>query len=825
MRNKIRLLIWFIILLPGMVFAGVTGKLAGNVSDVETGEPLVGANVIVRGTDFGAATDQHGNFVILNIPPGTYAVQCNYIGYETQVIQEVRIMLDLTTRVQFEMQSGVLTGEEVLVTAETPMIQKDLTSSMSVVRQEEIEALPITEFTEALSMQAGVVGEGSSLNIRGGRSNEVAYLIDGMYVQDPLLGGLATNINNDAIQEMSLLSGTFNAEYGNALSGVVNIVTREGGQQYHGRAEVRTSQFGVERYADLEEFRVNGNLNGPVVFDWLRFFVSGEVNNRGSYLPFGHRNQMSGFGKLTYSGLSNFKVNAVYRASEGDRQGYSHSWKYIPDRYLYRETSSSQTGITLTHTVSNKFFYDVRFSSFHQTYYSGVGKDTSEYMAWNEAEYLPDAGDGTEFYSNADPPEMTDSETRTNNLRADFVWQIGERNEVKFGTDYKAHWLKLFYAYDPKRDNPYLNDYESNPYEFAGYIQDKVEFPFLVINLGVRYDYLNANASFRNNPLDSTSATSVKPRTQISPRIGIAHPVSDRTKLHFSYGHFFQNPEFQFLYENQQYDLGVREPLFGQADLDAERTIAYEVGVSHQFTDRVALDVTAYYKDVTGLIGTRYYPAFTDDAPNRYVGYTLYVNEDYANIKGFEINLDARPGKYFSGGLSYTYSVARGSASSETEQYPGTTESTRLYYLDFDKPHVFNASGSFTLDDNEGPTLFNRKILQNTDYSFIVRASSGYPYTPSGRDIGFVERNSLRRPSTYSIDAEIGKEFNLGSHVTARAFVEILNLTDHRNIVYVYPDTGDPDYTIVGGHSEEYMKNPSNYGPPRSVRIGAGFKF
>jgi len=813
------------LILPWYLQAGVTGKLAGTVIEAESGNPLVGANVIVQGTDFGAATDESGSFVILNIPPGDYTVQCNYIGYETQLQENVRIMVDLTTRITFNMQSGSLTGEQITVTAESPMIQKDLTSSMSVVRQDEIEALPISEFTQALSMQAGVVGEGSSLNIRGGRSNEVAYLIDGMYVQDPLLGGLATNINNDAIQEMSLLSGTFNAEYGNALSGVVNIVTREGGKKYGGRVEVRTSQFGVDRYADLEEFRTNGSLSGPLYFNWLRFFVSGELNKRGSYLPFGYRNNFSGFGKLTYSGLSNIKMNLMYRTSNGDRQGYSHSWKYIPDRYLYRETSSDQLALTMTHTISNSFFYDFRFSSFYQTYYSGVGKDTSEYMAWNEGEYLPDAGNGNEFYSNADPPEMTDSETRTNDFRLDFVWQIGERNEVKFGSEYKDHMVKLFYVYDPKRDNPYINDYRSKPFELAGYLQDKIEFPYLVINLGLRYDYLNANAEFRNNPLDSSSVTSVKPRTQISPRIGIAHPVSDRTKLHFSYGHFFQNPEFQYLYENQQYDLGVREPLFGQANLDAERTIAYEVGLSHQFTDRIALDVTAYYKDVTGLIGTRYYPAFSDDAPDRYVGYTLYVNEDYANIKGFEINLDARPGKYFGGGLSYTYSVAKGSASSETEQYPGTTESTRLYYLNFDKPHVFNASGTFTLNKNEGPMLFGAHILQNTDYSFIIRASSGYPYTPSGRDIGFVERNSLRRPATYSIDVEIGKEFLIGKNARIRAFAEILNLTDHRNILYVYPDTGDPDYTIVGDHSEEYMQDPSNYGPPRSIRLGVGFQF
>ena len=211
--------------------------------------------------------------------------------------------------------------------------------------------------------------------------------------------------------------------------------------------------------------------------------------------------------------------------------------------------------------------------------------------------------------------------------------------------------------------------------------------------------------------------------------------------FHFSYGHFFQNPEFQYLFENNQYDLNVREPLFGQANLDAERTISYEVGVSHQFSDRIAAHLTAYYRDITGLIGTRYYFPFVD---GRYTGYTLYVNEDYANVKGFEFTLDIRPDRYFSGGLTYTYMIAKGSASSETEQYPGKTESTQLYFLDFDRTHVINATASFQIPEGEGPIFFNTPLFQNMDLSIILRASSGAPYTPSGRDVLGISPSKLR---------------------------------------------------------------------------------
>ncbi|MDD5607156.1 MAG: TonB-dependent receptor [Ignavibacterium sp.] len=815
-------IISLVLLLPFFIYAGTTGKLAGTIKDAQTGEPLVGANVIIEGTNFGAATNLNGEYVILNISPGRYNVKFSFIGYETIAIQNVIIVVDQTTLLQIELNPQTIQVDEIVVTARTPLIQKDVTGSISVITREEIDALPVSTFTELLSLQAGVTGSGSNLHVRGGRSNEVAYMIDGTIVVDPLLGGLATDINNDAIQEMSLLSGTFNAEYGNALSGVVNIVTRDGSDKFSAKLEARTSEFGIDRYTSLHENRINGSISGPIVSPEFNFFLSGEVDKHGSYLPFGYNDTKSFFSKLTTNAIPFVKISLSNRGSVGKRQNYSHSYKYIPEQYLRKRTDSWQSTLGLTHTIANNFFYDVKASYFNQGYYSGIDKDTADYLASNDTEYFEEYGTGFEFYKRSDPAELYDSRSATADFKADAVWQMGSMNEVKFGAAFKKHWLKLFYVYDPKRNFPYLNDYHTQPFEGAAYVQDKIELPYLVINIGLRFDYLNSNVKFRSNPLDPNSMVTVKSRSQISPRFGIAHPISDRTKLHFSYGHFFQNPDFEYLFENNQYDLNVREPLFGQPDLDAQRTISYEVGLSHQFSDNVAMNLTAYYRDITGLIGTRYYFPFVD---GRYTGYTLYVNEDYANIRGFELTVDVRPNRYFSGGLTYTYSIAKGSASSETEQYPGTEESTQLYYLDFDRPHVFNASGTYTIPKDDGPLIFDTPVFENMDFSIIFKASSGAPYTPSGRDIGFVEKNSLRQPGLYNIDLMIGKEIEFSNNLRLRLFAEILNLTDHRNILYVYGDTGDPSFTYVGGYSKEYMQDPSNFGPPRSIRLGFTLRF
>lgn len=816
-----RLLIVFY-LIPILAFAGTTGKISGKITDAATGEPLIGANIVIVGTSMGNATDVNGNYVILNIPPGKYNVKISSVGYKSLAISDVRIVVDRTTDLSYALEATTVQVGEVVIEAKTPMIQKDLTSSISVVGRDKIESLPVASFTDLLSMQAGVVGSGGNLHIRGGRSNEVAYMVDGMYVQDPLLGGLATQISNDAIQEMSMLSGTFNAEYGNAQSAVVNIVTRDGADKISGKLEYRTSEFGVKKYSDLHESRINGSLNGPLFTNYLKYFISGEQNKSGSYLPFGSKLEQTIFTKLSFTGLPSIKMVWSNRGSLGRRSPYNHEWKYIPEQYLKIKTDSYQSNFSFTHTVRNNLFYDVRFSYFNQGYYSGINKDTSEYLAQQNSEYVSDAGTGFEFYSKADPAEMTDSRTSTIDAKVDLVWQIDKINEVKTGIQYKKHWLKLFNIYDPKRNYPYKNIYDTDPYEAAGYIQDKIELPFLIINLGLRFDYMNANVQFRSNPLDPGSIVTVKSRQQFSPRIGIAHPISERTKLHFAYGHFFQYPDYQYFFENNQYDLNVREPLFGQPDLDAERTITYEVGLSHQFSEQLAMRLTAYYKDVTGNIGTKYYLPFVD---GRYTGYTVYINEAYSNIRGFELTLDGRLNKYFSGGFNYTFSVAKGNLSSEDELYPGQDESNLLYYLDFDQTHVFNANATMQIPEGEGPEIFGMKIFENLDINVVVHANSGYPYTPSGRDIGFVVKNSLRMPPNYSVDVEIGKEFKIFNDFKMRVFAEILNLTDHRNVLYVYGDTGEPDISFTGSHSDEYIKDPSNFGPPRSIRLGASVRF
>ena len=817
-----RLIFLLAIVIPVIAIAGTTGKIAGKITDRITNEPLVGANVVLVGTTLGASVGVDGSYVILNIPPGTYTVRVTMIGYTSKAINGSRVIVDQTTTLDATLDVASVLMGEVVIQADRPMIQKDMTSTSYIVTSEQMQVLPVRNFIEVLNMQAGVVASGNTLYVRGGRGNEVAFLIDGMYVNDPVMGGLATQISNEAISELNFLSGTFNAEYGNALSGVVNIITREGGKSFTGNIEGRTSEFGIAPYNKYREDRMDVTLSGPVFGD-VSFFVTGERDARSSWLPFGSDQTRSIMAKGTGKFTPEMKGVITWRYSDDDSRPYNHSWKYIPDQYLRRREKSRQIIGAITHTVAPNFFYDLRFSYFNQSYYSGVDKDTSQYLGLDQWSYLTDKGTGFEFYAMRDPIELTDNRTQTFNAKGDLVWQINKSNEIKAGFEVKKHKLKYFDVYDPKRNFPYITDFSKEPFEGSAYAQDKIEMNAFVMNLGLRFDYADQLSPFRSNPLDPNSMVGSKPKLQWSPRLGVAHPISDRTSLHFSYGHFFQNPDYTRLYENSQYDIKVREPIFGQPNLEAERTTAYEVGVSHQFGEAIAGSFTAYYKDVIGLVGTQYYFPFVE---NRYVGYTLYINEAYANIKGFEVRMDLRRTKYLSGSMTYTYSVAKGSASSETQDYPGTTKSTLLYPLGFDKPHMFNLNANLYLPDKTGFNLFGAFPLENTIWNFVVRASSGYPYTPqpNGRAISYIEKNSARMPMTYSVDAQISKEWKFAS-TKLTIFVEILNLTDHKNVLYVYSDTGEPDVTTSGGYSQDYIRDPSNFGPPRRIRLGARFGF
>ncbi|MDZ7821749.1 MAG: TonB-dependent receptor [Candidatus Marinimicrobia bacterium] len=272
-------------ILASSVFAGVTGKIMGTVRDSRTGEALSGANVMVKGTGLGAAANLEGYYVILNVPPGNYEVIVRYIGYETLTVRDVPVKIDLTKRLDFELQSDVIGLEGVTVQAEKKVVDVDITGSMASVSREEMDALPASTIGDVVSLKVGVT---SGYGIRGSGSDEVSFMVDGVIQRDARTNEPVSVVPLSAVQALSIQTGGMGAEYNNVRSGVVNVAMREGGRENYelvmnlkGSPPANKS-FNISPY-DPNSFWLRPYLDEEVCWDGTSIDTYNDVNKNGQW--------------------------------------------------------------------------------------------------------------------------------------------------------------------------------------------------------------------------------------------------------------------------------------------------------------------------------------------------------------------------------------------------------------------------------------------------------------------------------------------------------------------------------------------------------------
>lgn len=884
-----------VVVLSHLVWAGTTGKLAGKAVDSKTKEPLVGVNVILEGTLLGAATDFDGNYVILNIPPGKYSVRGQYIGYQTVVVANVSVSIDLTTNVNFELIESTVELKEVIVEAKRDAIKKDITSSQSLISAVQIETLPVSEFDDVLQLQAGVTKDADgAFHIRGGRSSEIAYWVNGISITDGYDNSRGIQIDNYSIQELQVISGTFNAEFGNAMSGIVNTVTKEGGASYHGGASIYSgdhiSNFAeyfphIDNINPIANYNFQGSLSGPIPLtnEFLKFFASGRYYYDDGYL-FGERRytvggakgdgevvsmnwrkNWYGQGNVGFSPVKELKVNLEGLYSREDFQDYNHEYRWNPDGNVNKFSESFNTTVTLTHMLSSSSFYTIKGSYFD--------KEFNEYLYEDpyDSRYLHPDSLTVNYVTYAFRTKGTNlhrffRETNTYLGKVDFTSQVSQTHLLKAGAEVKSHRLQFDdYTLEPLRidgvavepfqpsipgeSQPNREKYENEPFEFSAYLQDKIEYESVIINLGLRLDYFDSNGKVLvdiTDPniyaplrpgLDSLSIAEREPyfyknadvKFQISPRFGIAYPISEAGVVHFSYGHFLQIPTFQYLFNKGPYKVpntGLNLGVYGNPNLDPQTTVMYEIGFRQEFSTDYVLDVTGFYRDVRSWITAG---PFVET--RNLVTYSTYVNKDYANVKGITLTFNKRFSHNFSLDVNYTYQVAEGSNSKpedEFEAQKGSAEpSLYLIPMDWDQNHLLNASLSVG--------------AEGWWASLLARYGTGLPYTPSvtqyTADRGItsgLQKNSRRIPSQFTLDLKVDKTFQImGYEVTV--FSRIFNLLDNRVPLRVFGDTGKTDFTTsaqgVGEDANrpntvaEYLKYPDHYGEPRNIQFGFEFSF
>lgn len=245
LQRVILTLLLFTIFSFYQVYAGTTGKIAGTVIDKATNEPLIGATVAVVGTKYGAITDVDGKFTILEVPPGTYNIQISYIGYRTLIVDNVRVFIDQTARIDVGVESQAVQVGEMVIVAQRKVIKPDVATSVVAVSDKEIQELPVTSVNGVVNLQAGI-RDGS---IRGGGSDKILFMVDGVTLRDPRNNQSTSQVALSAVKEISIERGGFNAEYGQVRSGIVNVVTREGSKSdYAGRFQFRLSPAAPKYY-------------------------------------------------------------------------------------------------------------------------------------------------------------------------------------------------------------------------------------------------------------------------------------------------------------------------------------------------------------------------------------------------------------------------------------------------------------------------------------------------------------------------------------------------------------------------------------------------
>ena len=879
--RRLLLLASVVCLLSSATFSGTTGKIAGKVINANTGEPLFAVNVIIEGTNLGAATDMNGEYVILNVPPGVYTVRASAVGFKTVRVKNVRVYVDQTTRVDFKLEEEVIElGEEVVVVAERPLVQKDLTSTVAKISGDEIEMLPVENFTDIVNLQAGVV-EG---HFRGGRLGEVAYMVDGIPVNDVFSNTYAIQVENHAIQEIEVITGTFNAEYGQAMSGVVNIVTKEGGEKYSGSFSTYIGDY-VSTHSDLfmhinhidpsSIYNFQGTLGGPLPLTnkKIRFFLSwryyrnqGYIYGRRIFTPYDSSNfssddpsewyigatgdsafvPMNPERRFTLQGKLSFRFNpsnklnieAIYQRKF--YKIYDHRFKYNPDGDYKRYNYSYTLTLNYTHVISSRAFLTLKASLLYNDYQQFVWKDIKLYP---DPKRLQDASNNAFLTGGAQMWHIFRN-TRTIIGRIDYTNQITNRHQIKTGVEFRLHRLWL-HEYEIVRDERFKhkfvptipprtafnnNEYLRKPYEFSAYIQDKMEFDYLVANVGLRFDYFEPDGKVlidpdhlpAERPLPDSLFRKAKPKYQISPRIGLSYPITDRGIIHVSYGYFFQIPPFEYLYTNPEFEIevGRLKSKIGNADLQPERTVSYEIGLQQQLSDDIALDITGYYKDIRNLLATRIHQYLNVDK------FAMYVNRDYGNVRGITISLEKRFRNGVGGRIDYTLQLAQGNASDPDAEFlnnqaePPIETNKQLVPLDWDRRHSLN---------------FMISVGDPNDYvlSFVGKIGSGLPYTPAFQNQRTAVENSDNKPPVYNFDLYFYKIFKL-FNLDVQFFVKIYNVFDIKNELEVFSDTGRAGYSLSAIYSgrprgintvKEYFTRPDFYSEPRRVIIGISFNF
>lgn len=833
---------------PARPGAAGVGKIAGRA--VEKGGSGLGfANVIVLGTKQGTMTDENGNYVIPGVPVGTQQVKLMAIGFEP-VIKTVQVNAGQTTMVPFEVGASrtVSTMQEVEVRAEKKIDTKSSMAKQSI-SAEKLKEIPVDNLSQAVATKAGIVAQGGQLHFRGGRGGEVKFQFDGVEATDPAFGNSA-NIAGLAVAGTDVISGGFDAEYGNALSGVVAVTTKEGTDRFGGDVRWDTDRYGdpTKTFDNYDRFQFG--VGGPTPIKNLTYFLTYEgtwqdtylrsslthprrtlmdfiqlgnrqnnqintnfklayrmnprnkftfetINNRTVATPYNHMWSRKGYVALTYDTLRNSlgqvdRLNPRYGSWSPLKLDSTYVAMNMPDHMPTTDDRYQQFTTVWTNQLSDKSVWTTRLSSLNFNTLVSVGnKEPWEYDTQNPFYWTGNTVVGTEnniyFATHGDFPTFQHRRTSVYNVKSDLSTRRWKQHTVKTGIEGKYNRVENLNLSSPNAESNGLPGATRS--EYVNYNPEGAAY------LQDRWEFegLVLNAGIRFDlftPGDQISSVDLRSgdryKKQFSPRLGIAYPVSDRDVLSFHYGWTFQTPARSFIFENRGISSTVG--IRGNPDLEPETNIAYQAGVQHLFSKDIAGTFSVFFKDIYGLITVR---QERDENGNLI---SVYFNGDYASARGFETSISKSFSHKFSADISYTYSIATGVAS-DPNQALQFFNGGRLYLpiseqaLDWDQRNTVNINA--TVRD---PGKWGLRML----WSY----GSGFPFTPTFRNDRRpdpVLNNSRRQPSESRLTLDGDKFYRIwGQNVML--FVDARNVLDSKNISSLGQGSAPNPYVNAAGN-------------------------
>jgi len=814
-------------MLSSLLHAGITGTISGDIHDQETNRALEGVQIVLAGTTKGAISDANGQFIIVNISPAKYDLHFQLIGYGLLIQKNVSVLVDIQTRLDITLKPAVIEGEQVIVESEPLGSIKNLTSTTRFISTSQLDELPVQNYQELVDIQPGVAAG----HIRGGRKSEVLYLVDGIPIQEVIEGQVGSELPNTAIIDISVQTGGFNAEYGDAMSGVVNIITKEGQESVFSKVQLNMQDNSAAydpfiSQLNGRDYKVDLALGGPISFTPYSYFISGDYSvpvARTLQENFGVRRlilsdpnnsiSMNLTGKLSGFMLSNtLKISLQSIFSTQDWAEYEHLWKYNLNALPPRQKRSIRSSISLSHTLTSQMFYELNLSYF-DVLKSIIGSPTalqsiptvsdSGYVLAGEYPWWMDHQEVHLFTSGA----LTSQLNTSLQIKAGFSftqYQLYKKNVMRRDLGTWSGGFPIYLMYD--------SEYEYDPSKAAMFIQSRYEKDNLVLNTGLRLDVFDPKSTRPAIEIaqtdiddswvvDTVGVAKASLKKSISPRIGFAWIMEDGRKFHINYGYFFQMPAFEYLYANPNLNIANGFAPLGDADLEPSLTRAWEFGYLQPVNSSWLIDVTIFNKDVINLIDSN--TLLLHDADYGQGGYTQYVNIGGSFIRGAEIYISGNIGTRFTTNLAYTLMQAKGTSSHSLDALLVDTElyshGQILYPLSWDQRHTL-------------VTNLEIDLTQFLSMNIMYRYNSALPYT---LDMGgYTFPNNKRMDPTSDLNLRLNTNYDLGDRLGFHGFAEVTNVLDTKNNLWV------DSQGLIGGE----LADPGAWNLGRRFRIGIGLK-